>query len=61
MFLLIISIRDDLPEPFGPINITFSEYDIFKFKSLITLKPFLKLFIFVLSSIQLIIFWSNKF
>jgi len=24
-FLLIISIRDDLPEPFGPINITFSE------------------------------------
>jgi len=25
MFLLIISIKDDLPEPFGPINITFSE------------------------------------
>jgi len=24
-FLLIISIRDDFPEPFGPINITFSE------------------------------------
>ena len=50
MFLLIISIRDDLPEPFGPINITFSEYDIFKFKSLITLKPFLKQFIFFASN-----------
>ena len=24
MFLLISSINDDLPEPFGPINITFS-------------------------------------
>jgi len=46
MFLLIISIKDDLPEPFGPINITFSEWDIFKFKSLITLNPFLKQFIF---------------
>ena len=42
MFLLIRSIKDDLPEPFGPISITFSEYDIFKFKFLITLKSFLK-------------------
>ena len=42
MFLLITSIKDDLPEPFGPINITFSECAIFKFRSLITLKPFLK-------------------
>ena len=42
MFLLITSIMDDLPEPFGPINMTFSEYVIFKFKSLITSKPFLK-------------------
>ena len=50
MFLLIISIKDDLPEPFGPINITFSEYAIFKFKSLITLKPFLKQFIFFASN-----------
>ena len=41
MFLLITSINDDFPEPFGPINITFSEYAIFKSKSLITLKPLL--------------------
>jgi len=54
MFLLITSIKDDLPEPFGPINITFSEYAIFKFKSLITLKPFLKQFIFFASNQNLL-------
>jgi len=47
MVLLINSIKDDLPEPFGPINITFSEYAIFRFKSLITLKSPLKQFIFL--------------
>ncbi len=43
--------NDDLPEPFGPIKITFSEYAILKFKSLITLESFLK---------QLIFFASNQ-
>ena len=54
MFLLITSIKDYLPEPFGPINITFSEYAIFKFKSFITLKPFLKQFIFFASNHNLL-------
>ena len=54
MFLLITSIKDDLPEPFGPINITFSEYANFKFKSLITLKSFLKQFIFIASNQKLL-------
>ena len=51
MLLLITSINEDLPEPFGPINITFSEYLIFKSKSLSTLKPFLKQFIFFVTNI----------
>ena len=54
MFLLITSIKDDLPEPFGPINTTFSEYAIFKFRSLITLKQFLKKFIFFASNQNLL-------
>jgi len=54
MFLLIISIKDVFPEPLGPIYITFSEYAIFKFKSLITLMPFLKQFIFFASNQKLL-------
>ena len=50
IFLFIKSIIDDFPEPFGPINITFSSYFSFRLKSFTTSYLFLKQLTFFASS-----------